>query len=95
MSLFLAWLGVTSFAEGLFRDPVVQRAKTVLNSPMPGEPSLEYYRHVEHELLNRLIVSIQRLNLELKFFDLLTAEYETASGLLQDHEDIEEFLSNN
>lgn len=56
---------------------------------------MEYYRLVEQDLLNRLIACIQRMDLELKFYEILSIEYETASELLKDHEDIDEFLSNN
>ena len=85
----------TVFVDSSFRDPVIQRAKIVLNSPMPGEPSLEYYRTVESELLNRVIACVQRLDLELKFHEILTGEYETASELLKEHKEVDTFLANN
>ena len=85
----------TVFVDSSFRDPIIQHAKIILNSPMPGEPSLEYYRTVESELLNRVIACVQRLDLELKFHEILTGEYETASKLLKEHEEVDTFLANN
>ena len=85
----------TVFVNSTFRDPVIQRAKIVLNSSMPGEPSLEYYRTIESDLLNHVIACVQRLDLELKFHEILTGEYETASELLKEHKEVDTFLANN
>ena len=46
---------------------IIQCAKIALNSPMQGEPSLEYYCTIESDLLNCIIACVQRLDLELKF----------------------------
>ena len=62
----------TVFIDSSFRDPVIQCAKIVFNSPMLGEPSLEYYCTVESDLLNRVIACVQCLDLELKFHKILT-----------------------
>jgi hypothetical protein len=60
---------------------------------MPGEPTLEYYRTAEMDLRNRVITSIQRLDLELKLYDVLHVEYETIADLLKDYEEIDAFLA--
>ena len=73
----------------------MQHAKTVLKNPMPGEPSLEYYRTVELDLLNHLVGCIQHLDLELKFHELLSAEYETAAELTKEHDEVVKFLADN
>lgn len=39
----LLQIGATLFINSSFRDPVIQHAKIVLNNPMPGEPTMEYY----------------------------------------------------
>ena len=85
----------TIFVDSSFRDPVIQCAKIVLNSPMLGEPSLEYYHTIESDLLNYVIAGVQRLDLELKFHKILTGKYETASKLLKEHEEVDTFLANN
>ena len=85
----------TVFVDSSFRDPIIQHAKIVLNSPMPGEPSLEYYRTIESDLLNGIIACVQCLDLELKFHKILTSEYGTASELLKEHKEVDTFLTNN
>ena len=85
----------TVFINSSFRDPIIQHAKIVLNSPMPGEPSLEYYCTIESDLLNHIITCVQHLDLELKFHEILTGKYETASELLKEHEEVDLLLANN
>lgn len=88
-------LAVTPFVDSSSRDSVIQRAKIVLDNPIPGEPSLEYYRAVETDLCNRLLGCIQRLDLELKLHEILSAEHETALELVKEHEETEGYLANN
>ncbi|EDQ98992.1 uncharacterized protein LACBIDRAFT_335458 [Laccaria bicolor S238N-H82] len=79
--------------DSSIKDFIIARTKAVLDSPMPGEPTLEYYRTAEMDLRNRVITSIQRLDLELKLYDVLHAEYETIADLLKDYEEIDAFLA--
>jgi len=65
-------------------DIVIERVKGVLSDPMIGEPSLEYFKMVETDLRNRALAAVQHLDLELKTFEFLATEHETALASLND-----------
>jgi len=65
-------------------DTVTERVKGVLSDPMIGEPSLEYFKMVETDLRNRALAAVQHLDLELKTFEFLATEHETALASLND-----------
>ena len=65
-------------------DTITEHVKGVLSDPMIGEPSLEYFKMVETDLHNRALAAVQRLDLELKTFEFLAAEHETALVSLND-----------
>jgi len=65
-------------------DTITERVKGVLSDPMIGEPSLEYFKMVETDLRNCALAAVQRLDLELKTFEFLAAEHETALVSLND-----------
>jgi len=65
-------------------DTVIKRAKGVLSDPMIGKPSLEYFKMVETDLCNHALAAVQRLDLELKTFEFLATEHETALASLND-----------
>ncbi|EDQ99351.1 uncharacterized protein LACBIDRAFT_335112 [Laccaria bicolor S238N-H82] len=75
------------------KDFITQRTRTVLDKPMPGEPTLDYYCTTELDLRNRVITVLQHMDLELKLFEVVNAEYETVADLLKDYEEIEAFLA--
>ena len=66
-------------------DNTFERIKTILDDPMIGEPSLDYYKLVETNLHNRALATVQRLDMELKIFEHLAVEYEFALESLNDH----------
>jgi len=66
-------------------DTVIEHVKGVLSNPMIGEPSLEYFKMVETDLRNRALATVQCLDLELKTFEFLATEHETALVSLNDH----------
>ena len=75
-------------------DSTFECAKALLNDhPMIGEPSLDYYNMVETDLRNRAIATVQRLDLELKIFDLLAAKHEIALDLYNEHKEVDAFLA--
>ncbi|EDR08410.1 uncharacterized protein LACBIDRAFT_297036 [Laccaria bicolor S238N-H82] len=51
--------------DSSIKDFITQRTRTVLDKPMPGEPTLDYYRTTELDLRNRVITVLQRMDLEL------------------------------
>jgi len=65
-------------------DTVIECVKGVLSDPMIGKPLLEYFKMVETDLRNRALAAVQRLDLELKTFEFLAAEHETALASLND-----------
>ncbi|EDR02148.1 uncharacterized protein LACBIDRAFT_332718 [Laccaria bicolor S238N-H82] len=79
--------------DSSIKDFITQRTRVVLDKPMPGEPTLDYYRTTELDLRNRVITVLQRMDLELKLFEVVNAEYETVADLLKDYEEIEAFLA--
>ncbi|EDQ98944.1 uncharacterized protein LACBIDRAFT_318469 [Laccaria bicolor S238N-H82] len=79
--------------DSSIKDFIIACTKAILDSPMPGKPTLEYYHSAEMDLRNHVITSIQRLDLELKLYEVLHAEYETIADLLKDYEEIEVFLA--
>jgi len=66
-------------------DTITECVKGVLSDPMIGEPSLEYFKMVETDLRNRALAAVQCLDLELKTFEFLATEHETALVSLNDH----------
>jgi len=66
-------------------DTITECVKGVLSDPMIGEPSLEYFKMVETDLCNRALAAVQHLDLELKTFEFLAAEHETALASPNDH----------
>jgi len=67
-------------------DSTFEQAKNLLKDhPMTGKPSLDYYNMVELDLHNPAIATIQRLDLELKIFDLLATEHDIALDLYNKH----------
>jgi len=65
-------------------DTIIQCAEGVLLDPIIGKPLLEYYKMVETDLCNHAITTVQCLDLELKIFEFLVAEHETALTSLND-----------
>ncbi|KIK03465.1 hypothetical protein K443DRAFT_5401 [Laccaria amethystina LaAM-08-1] len=54
------------------------RAHAVVTKRMPGEPTLGYFKQQEVDLRERVLLSMQRLELELRLRDILVADYEIA-----------------
>jgi len=65
-------------------DTITECVKGVLSDPMIGEPSLEYFKMVETDLHNCTLAAVQHLDLELKTFEFLATEHETALASLND-----------
>jgi len=65
-------------------DTVIECVKGVLSDPIIGEPSLEYFKMVETDLCNHAFATVQCLDLELKTFEFLATEHETALASLND-----------
>jgi len=67
-------------------DSTFKQVKNLLEDhPMTRKPSLDYYNMVELDLHNRMIATVQCLDLELKIFDLLATEHEIALDLYNEH----------
>jgi hypothetical protein len=62
----------------------IQRAQELVANPMPCKPTVDYFVMVETDLRNRIVATVQRLDLELKIFELLVGEHETALASLND-----------
>jgi len=63
-------------------DTIIECVKGVLSDPMIGKPLLEYFKMVETDLRNCALAAVQCLDLELKTFEFLAAEHETALASL-------------
>jgi hypothetical protein len=61
----------------LYRE-ILARAHAAVTKRMPGEPTLGYFKQQEVDLRERVLLSMQRLELELRLRDILVADYEIA-----------------
>jgi hypothetical protein len=75
--------GLTYTFDGTVMNNI-QRAQGLVNNPMPCKPTVDYFAMVETDLRNRIVATVQRLDLELKIFEFLVGEHETALASLND-----------
>jgi len=54
-------------------------AHVAITNRMPAPPTFAYYKQEEAHLHKRILLSMQRLELELRLHDILVADFEAVS----------------
>jgi hypothetical protein len=58
----------------------VQRIQDLVAKPMPVMESVEYFASVEGDLRNRVLASLHRMYIDLKIYDFLLGELDSATA---------------
>ncbi|EDR05134.1 uncharacterized protein LACBIDRAFT_303494 [Laccaria bicolor S238N-H82] len=69
----------------LYRE-ILARAHAAVTNHMPAYPTLAYFKQQEVDLCERVLLSMQRLDLELRLHDVLVADYEIALAQIAERE---------
>ncbi|EDR06521.1 uncharacterized protein LACBIDRAFT_300001 [Laccaria bicolor S238N-H82] len=69
----------------LYRE-ILARAHAAVTNRMPAYPTLAYFKQQEVDLRERVLLSMQRLDLELRLRDVLVADYEIALAQIAERE---------
>ncbi|EDR13529.1 uncharacterized protein LACBIDRAFT_322521 [Laccaria bicolor S238N-H82] len=69
----------------LYRE-ILARAHAAVTNRMPAYPTLAYFKQQEVDLHERVLLSMQRLDLELCLRDVLVADYEIALAQIAERE---------
>ena len=69
----------------MYRE-ILARAHTILANRLPAKPGITYYKQQEIDIRERILLSTQRLDLELRLRDILVADYEYVLAQIADRE---------
>ena len=69
----------------MYRE-ILARAHAALANRMPATLGITFYKQQEVDLRERILLSTQRLDLELRLRDILVTDYEYALAQIADRE---------